>query len=154
MGPYFPILDGSLLSYFRWIPRIATRYGLDGTVFRSRLGYEIFRNRLDRQWGPRNPLYNGSPVSFLGVKQPGRRVDHLPLSSAEVIPVLSCSRVHIFKLALCTQWPSSVVAIATGYGLDGQGSNRGGGDIFRTFPDPALGPTQPTIQWLPVIFRG
>jgi hypothetical protein len=31
--------------------------------------------------------------------------------------------------------PSSVVGIATGYGLEGLGSNPGGGEIFRTCPD-------------------
>jgi len=56
----------------------------------------------------------------------------------------------------------SSVGIATSYGLDGPG----GGEIFRTRSDrpwgppslvyngylsrPALGPTQPPIQWVPV----
>jgi len=31
--------------------------------------------------------------------------------------------------------PDSSVSIATGYGLDGPGSNTGGGEIFRTCPD-------------------
>jgi hypothetical protein len=35
---------------------------------------------------------------------------------------------------------SSAVGIATGYGLDGPGSNPGGGEIFRTFPDRPWGP--------------
>ena len=36
--------------------------------------------------------------------------------------------------------PGSVVGIATGYGLDGPGSNSGGGKIFRTRPDRSWGP--------------
>ena len=36
--------------------------------------------------------------------------------------------------------PGSVVGIATGYGLDGPGSNPGGGEIFRTCPDRPWGP--------------
>ena len=36
--------------------------------------------------------------------------------------------------------PGSVVGIATGYGLDGPGSNPGGGEIFRTCPDWPWGP--------------
>ena len=36
--------------------------------------------------------------------------------------------------------PGSVAGIATGYGLDGPGSNPGGGDIFRTCPDRPWGP--------------
>jgi hypothetical protein len=34
----------------------------------------------------------------------------------------------------------SSVGIATGYGLDGQGSNPGRGEIFRTSPDRPEGP--------------
>jgi len=36
--------------------------------------------------------------------------------------------------------PGSVVGIATGYGLDGPGSNPGEGKIFRTCPDRPWGP--------------
>jgi hypothetical protein len=36
--------------------------------------------------------------------------------------------------------PGSSVGIATGYGLDGPGSNPGGGEIFRTRPDRPWGP--------------
>ena len=37
--------------------------------------------------------------------------------------------------------------------LDGPGSNPGGDDIFRT-SRPALGPTQPPVQWVPGLSRG
>jgi len=47
-------------------------------------GDEIFRTRPDRHWGPPSFLYNVYGVSFPGVKQPGRGVDHPPSSSAEV----------------------------------------------------------------------
>ena len=41
-----------------------------------------------------------------------------------------------------TQWGrDSSVGIATRYGLDGPGSNPGGGEIFRTHPDRPWGPT-------------
>jgi len=36
--------------------------------------------------------------------------------------------------------PGSSVGIATDYGLDGPGSNPGGGEIFRTCPDRPWGP--------------
>jgi len=36
--------------------------------------------------------------------------------------------------------PDSPVGIAAGYGLDGPGSNPGGGEIFRTCPDRPWGP--------------
>jgi hypothetical protein len=37
--------------------------------------------------------------------------------------------------------PGSSVSIATGYGLDGPGSNPGEGEIFRTCPDRPWGPS-------------
>ena len=49
--------------------------------------------------------------------------------------------------------PGSSVGIATVYGLDGPGSNPGGDEIFRQ-SIPALGPTQPSVKWVPVLCRG
>ena len=49
--------------------------------------------------------------------------------------------------------PGSSVSIATDYGLDGSGSNPGGDEIFRT-SRLVLGPTQPSVQWIPGLSRG
>ena len=49
--------------------------------------------------------------------------------------------------------PGSSVGIATDYGLDGPGSNPGGDEIFR-LSRPALGPTQPPVQWVPRLSGG
>jgi hypothetical protein len=63
---------------------IATRYGLDGPIFKSRWGASFFRTRPDRPWGLPSLLYSGYRVSFPGVKRPGRGVDHPPSYSARV----------------------------------------------------------------------
>jgi len=39
------------------------------------------------------------------------------------------------------------------YGLDGSGSNPGGDEIFG-LSRPAVGPTQPHVQWVPGLSRG
>jgi len=47
-------------------------------------GSEIFRLHPYWPWGPPSLLYTGYCVSFPGVKQTGRGIEHLPASGAEV----------------------------------------------------------------------
>jgi hypothetical protein len=57
---------------------------------------EILRTSLYRLWGPPSLLYNGYRVSFSGVKQTRRDVNHLSLSNAEVK-----ESVELYICSLC-----------------------------------------------------
>jgi hypothetical protein len=45
--------------------------------------------------------------------------------------------------------PGDSVGIATGYGLDGSGIESPWRQDFSQLSRPALGPTQPPVQWVP-----
>ena len=54
----------------------------------------------------------------------------------------------ISYVSLSSSGPGSIVGRATGYGLDGQGIEFRWGRGFPHLSRPALGPTQPPVQWV------
>ena len=66
--------------------------------------------------------------------------------------VCVCVYIYIYIYIYIRKGSGSSVSIETDYGMDGPGSNPGGDEIFRPFT-PALGPTQPPVQWVPGLSR-
>jgi hypothetical protein len=60
----------------------------------------------------------------------------------------------ICYLTHCVTGPGSVVGIATGYGLDGPGIEYWWEGDFPHLSRPAMGSTQPPVQWVPGVKSG
>jgi len=70
-----------------------------------------------------------------------------------VTRISGTSHEYLCIFMIISRGPGSSVGVVTDYGLDGPRSNPGGDEIFRP-SRPALGPTQPHVQWVPCLSRG
>ena len=70
-------------------------------------------------------------------------------SITNINQLLIYKRSTVFSVGWCRS-----VRIATGYGLDGPGIESRWGRDFPHLFRPALGPTQPPIQWVTFLSRG
>jgi len=68
-------------------------------------------------------------------------------------PPLTPPPQEIFLVLISGVGRDSSVNIATDYMLDGPGSNAGGDEILPP-SRPALGPTQPPVEWVPGLSQG
>jgi hypothetical protein len=84
----------------------------------------------------------------------GRQRNCLPLEKGGGGDLSAVISMNISRRHLVAGARDSPVGIATRYGLDGQGFES---RWRRDFPQPSrlvLWPTQPSIQWVPGLYRG
>ena len=99
---------------------------------------------------PTEPLFKSALVLSIFCLGFLKLLNHLCKEYRKCLPVPGS---FIYRPTL-TCGPGSSVGIATGYGLDGPGIESRWRRDFPHLSSPALGTTQPPVQWVPGLSRG
>jgi len=101
----------------------------------------------------KHSIYFHSPAPGVATKSETRRpAQPLSQSVPAFFPVHKCARYEEYHPHPCG--PGSSVRIAIDYKLDGPGTESRWGRDFPHLSKPALGSTQPPVQWVPGLSRG